>query len=53
MHAFAQGGCADSCSQVIPLLFMALGQKDVSRLQLGELSTYSYVIRHIILAKYL
>ena len=37
-----QGGCADSCSQVIPLLFMALGQKDVSKIRLGELSSYTY-----------
>ena len=35
-----QGGCADSVCQVIPLLFMALGQKDVSKIQLGELTEY-------------
>ena len=35
----------DSGSQVIPLLFMALGQRDVSKVQLGELTPYTYVYR--------
>jgi hypothetical protein len=38
-----QGGYVDSGSQVIPLLFMALGQRDVSKVQLGELTPYTYV----------
>lgn len=35
------GGCADSACQAIALLFMALGQKDVSKILLGPLSTYT------------
>jgi hypothetical protein len=38
---YVQGGCADRGCQIIPLLFMALGQKDISKIQLGELSTYT------------
>ena len=43
MSKFTQGGCVDHCCQVIPVLFMALGQKDVSKVLLGELSDYTYV----------
>ena len=28
---------------MIPLLFMALGERDVSKVQLGELTSYTYV----------
>ena len=31
----------DSGSQVVVLLFMALGQRDVSKVQLGELTPYT------------
>lgn len=41
LEEIVKGGCVDSCCQIIPLLFMALGQKDVSKVQLGELSAYS------------
>ena len=36
-----KGGCADNGCQIIPLLFMALGQQDVSKLKLGQLSPYT------------
>lgn len=35
------GGCTDSACQAIALLFMALGQKDVSKMLLGPLSSYT------------
>lgn len=35
------GGCTDSASQSLALLFMALGQKDVSRIVLGSLTDYA------------
>lgn len=35
------GGYADSACQSIALLFMALGQKDVSKILLGPLSAYT------------
>ena len=35
----------DSASQVTALLFMALGQRDVSRVLLGELTTYTYAVQ--------
>ena len=35
----------DSASQVTVLLFMALGQRDVSRVLLGELTTYTYAVQ--------
>lgn len=35
------GGYTDSACQSIALLFMALGQKDVSKILLGPLSTYT------------
>ncbi|XP_064385929.1 RNA 3'-terminal phosphate cyclase-like protein [Halichondria panicea] len=48
IEEIVKGGCADSVCQVIPLLFMALGQKDVSKIQLGELTEYStQFLRHI------
>ena len=37
----SQGGFIDSGSQLFPLLFMALGQRDVSKVQLGELTPYT------------
>lgn len=36
-----RGGCVDSSNQHLVLLLMALGPKDVSRVQLGPLSPYS------------
>lgn len=35
------GGVTDSTSQAVAILFMALGQKDVSKIVLGPLSEYS------------
>lgn len=35
------GGCTDSGTQAVAILFMALGQKDVSKVVLGPLSEYS------------
>jgi RNA 3'-terminal phosphate cyclase-like protein len=36
-----KGGCTGSVNQCLVLLFMALGQRDVSKVQLGELSEYT------------
>ena len=36
-----RGGCVDSSNQHLVLLFMALGQKDVSKVLLGPLSPYT------------
>ena len=36
-----RGGCVDSTSQHLALLFMALGQKNVSKIVLGPLSPYT------------
>nr|XP_022917931.1 probable RNA 3'-terminal phosphate cyclase-like protein [Onthophagus taurus] len=42
------GGCTDSASQSLAILFMALGQKDVSKIVLGPLSDYSIsFLQHI------
>eukprot|EP00731_Ephydatia_muelleri_P018696 Em0011g736a len=48
IEEIVKGGCADSGSQVIALLFMALGQQDVSKLKLGQLSPYTIqFLRHM------
>lgn len=48
VEEIVKGGCTDSGSQVIPLLFMALGQQDVSKLKLGQLSPYTIqFLRHM------
>jgi RNA 3'-terminal phosphate cyclase-like protein len=44
IQEIVKGGYVDSGSQVVVLLFMALGQRDVSKVQLGELTPYTYVI---------
>ena len=36
-----QGGCVDSTNQSLAALLMVLGQQDVSKVQTGQLSTYS------------
>ena len=36
-----RGGCVDSTNQHLALLFMALGQKNVSTIVLGPLSPYT------------
>ena len=41
LHGPFQGGCAASLNQCLVLLFMALGQRDVSKVQLGELTEYT------------
>lgn len=46
--AVLQGGCVDSRNQTLALLFMALGQRDVSKLLLGDLTTYTIqFLRHL------
>uniref|UniRef100_H3A6A2 RNA 3'-terminal phosphate cyclase-like protein n=1 Tax=Latimeria chalumnae TaxID=7897 RepID=H3A6A2_LATCH len=40
-----RGGCVDSVNQSLALLFMTLGQQDVSKILLGPLSPYTYVQR--------
>lgn len=48
VEEIVKGGCADSGSQVIPLLFLALGQQDVSKVKLGQLSPYTIqFLRHL------
>ena len=43
-----RGGCADTVTQCIPLLYMALGQQDVSKITLGQLSPYTIqFLRHL------
>ncbi|CAH1772483.1 unnamed protein product [Owenia fusiformis] len=43
-----RGGCVDSASQSIACLFMALGQQDVSKIQVGPLSQYTiHFLRHL------
>nr|CAG4637002.1 EOG090X05X4 [Ceriodaphnia reticulata]SVE72929.1 EOG090X05X4 [Ceriodaphnia reticulata] len=43
-----RGGCVDSSNQHLVLLLMALGPKDVSRVQLGPLSPYTIqFLRHL------
>ncbi|XP_046842177.1 RNA 3'-terminal phosphate cyclase-like protein [Xenia sp. Carnegie-2017] len=43
-----RGGCVDSKHQSLPLLFMALGQRDVSKLLTGVLSSYTIqFLRHL------
>lgn len=39
-HYF-QGGCVDSTNQSLALLYMTLGQQDVSKVLLGPLSPYT------------
>ena len=36
-----QGGCCDSVMQSIVLLYMAMGEKDVSKVLMGALTDYS------------
>ncbi|KAK3787273.1 hypothetical protein RRG08_055995 [Elysia crispata] len=43
-----RGGCVDSTSQGLSCLLMVLGQQDVSKVQMGELTPYSIqFLRHI------
>ena len=35
------GGCVDSLAQSTMLLYMSLGQKDVSKVRLGQLTPYT------------
>uniref|UniRef100_S4RL79 RNA terminal phosphate cyclase-like 1 n=1 Tax=Petromyzon marinus TaxID=7757 RepID=S4RL79_PETMA len=43
-----RGGCVDSTNQSLALLFMALGQQDVSKLLLGPLSPHTVgFLRHL------
>ncbi|XP_069776639.1 RNA 3'-terminal phosphate cyclase-like protein [Narcine bancroftii] len=43
-----RGGCVDSVNQSLALLFMALGQQDVSKVQMGPLSPYTIeFLRHL------
>uniref|UniRef100_A0A8C5FN08 RNA terminal phosphate cyclase like 1 n=1 Tax=Gadus morhua TaxID=8049 RepID=A0A8C5FN08_GADMO len=43
-----RGGCVDSTNQSLALLFMTLGQQDVSKVLLGPLSPYTVeFLRHI------
>ncbi|KAM4634697.1 RNA 3'-terminal phosphate cyclase-like protein [Polymixia lowei] len=43
-----RGGCVDSSNQSLALLFMTLGQQDVSKVLLGPLSPYTIeFLRHI------
>lgn len=39
-----QGGCIDSANQSLALVYMTLGQQDVSKALLGHLSPYTQVI---------
>lgn len=41
MEEIYRGGCVDSTSQSLACLFMALGDKDVSKIVLGEFSPYT------------
>ena len=36
-----QGGCCGSAMQSIVLLYMAMGEKDVSKVKMGSLTDYS------------
>uniref|UniRef100_A0A2P2I5U9 RNA 3'-terminal phosphate cyclase-like protein n=1 Tax=Hirondellea gigas TaxID=1518452 RepID=A0A2P2I5U9_9CRUS len=48
LEEIRRGGCVDSYSQPIVLLFMVLGPKDVSKIMLGPLTTQAmYMLRHI------
>ncbi|XP_048448309.1 RNA 3'-terminal phosphate cyclase-like protein [Rhincodon typus] len=43
-----RGGCVDSTNQSLALLYMALGQQDVSKIQIGSLSPYTIeFLRHL------
>lgn len=43
-----KGGCVDSICQGLALTLMAFNQKDVSRIKLGSLTTYSiHLLRHL------
>nr|XP_033781473.1 RNA 3'-terminal phosphate cyclase-like protein isoform X1 [Geotrypetes seraphini] len=43
-----RGGCVDSVNQILVLLFMTLGQQDVSKVLLGPLSPYTIeFLRHL------
>ena len=35
-----QGGCGDSAMQSIVLLYMAMGEKDVSKIKIGHFTDY-------------
>ncbi|XP_065904805.1 RNA 3'-terminal phosphate cyclase-like protein isoform X2 [Dysidea avara] len=42
------GGCCDSVMQVITMLFMAMGEKNVSKIKIGNLTDYSIqFLRHM------
>lgn len=38
-----RGGCLDTTSQSLAILFMALGPEDVSKVKIGKLTPYTYV----------
>ncbi|KAF0288258.1 RNA 3'-terminal phosphate cyclase-like protein [Amphibalanus amphitrite] len=43
-----RGGCVDSLAQSMMLLYMSLGQKDVSKVKLGQLTPYTIeFLRHL------
>ncbi|XP_067839527.1 RNA 3'-terminal phosphate cyclase-like protein isoform X1 [Heptranchias perlo] len=43
-----RGGCVDSINQSLALLYMTLGQQDVSKVQIGPLSPYTIeFLRHL------
>ncbi|ESO92599.1 hypothetical protein LOTGIDRAFT_216688 [Lottia gigantea] len=43
-----RGGCVDTTNQSVAALFMVLGQQDVSKIQIGQLTPYSiHFLRHI------
>ena len=44
VFVFLQGGCVDSVSQGLAALMMVLGQQDVSKVQTGQLTPYTYVL---------
>ena len=41
LQLIIQGGCCDSAMQSIVLLYMAMGEKDVSKVKMGNLTDYS------------
>lgn len=48
LEEIRRGGCVDSYSQCLVLLFMVLGPNDVSKVMLGPLTTQAmYMLRHI------
>lgn len=48
-HYF-QGGCVDSTNQSLALLYMTLGQQDVSKVLLGPLSPYTWVFLSLLVS---